>query len=216
MHYRRWKKTGNTDLPVKVASPPIPCAIAGCERPKFCRGWCRMHYARWHQTGSTELGVRPSPAPPPKASPRPLEERFWPKVQKSDEGCWLWLGGKTRLGYGVIWSLEERRQLMAHRVSWELASTERIGPNLVIDHLCRNPSCVRPDHLEVVTVAENTRRGDAPRLGAARQLAKTHCPQGHPYAEENTYVYASEGGGSRRVCRTCAITRTQQRRLAKG
>jgi hypothetical protein len=38
--------------------------------------------------------------------------------------------------------------------------------------------------------------------------AKTHCPQGHPYDEANTYRN-SKGG---RECRTCIRARQQQRR----
>jgi len=38
------------------------------------------------------------------------------------------------------------------------------------------------------------------RGGAEHQRAKTHCPHGHEYTEENTIVYPSDG---RRRCRTC-------------
>lgn len=59
-------------------------------------------------------------------------------------------------GYGVM-SVSGRRQYV-HRVSYEL----HIGPipeGLVIDHLCRNTRCFRPDHLEPVCQATNFRRG---------------------------------------------------------
>lgn len=46
----------------------------------------------------------------------------------------------------------------AHRYAYELAYGP-IAEGLVIDHLCRNKPCVRPDHLEAVTNAENIRRG---------------------------------------------------------
>lgn len=117
------------------------------------------------------------------------------------------MGGKSALGYGFIWSKPHGRSLQAHRVSWEIANGP-IPEGLVIDHLCRNPSCVNPEHLEPVTVAENTRRGLAPVVGALHQLSKTHCPQGHKYTPENTYRY-----GNGRHCRTCAIEKTQARRL---
>ncbi len=137
-----------------------------------------------------------------------MAERFWPKVQKTD-GCWIWIGTRTRMGYGQIWDLSRHGHAMAHRVSWEIANGSPIPDGLVIDHLCRNPSCVRPDHLEVVTVSQNTQRGLAPKKGRERNQAKTHCPKGHAYTDENTYRY-----GNRRVCRTCAIERTQARRRA--
>jgi hypothetical protein len=87
-----------------------------------------------------------------------LAERFWPKVAKSD-GCWLWLASTDARGYGQILSPGRRgKPLAAHRVSYELAYGP-IGSGLVIDHLCRNSRCVRPEHLEAVTQAENIRRG---------------------------------------------------------
>lgn len=65
--------------------------------------------------------------------------------------------------------------------------------------VCRNRICVRPDHLEPVTRRENVRRGIGP---AAVHARKTHCPQGHPYSEANTYHFAT---GTRRRCKICAI-----------
>jgi HNH endonuclease len=112
----------------------------------------------------------------------PLGGRFWSKVQRSESGCWEWTAAKT-VGYGRF--ADKGRTLLAHRVAYELL----IGPipeGLQIDHLCRNPSCVNPAHLEPVTSRENLLRG----VGEpARNAAKTHCPQGHEYSPENTYAY---------------------------
>lgn len=86
-------------------------------------------------------------------------ERFWAKVAKSD-GCWQWMAARTPKGYGQF--APHRRHVYAHRYVYELV----VGPipeGLTIDHLCRNRGCVRPDHLEVVTRGENTRRGATPR-----------------------------------------------------
>jgi hypothetical protein len=48
MHYRRWYRTGSTDLPTKIE---YLCDVAGCERPKQKRTWCELHYQRWRITG---------------------------------------------------------------------------------------------------------------------------------------------------------------------
>ncbi len=64
-----------------------------------------------------------------------------------------------------------------------------IQDGLHIDHLCRIPRCVRPDHVEPVTLAENNRR---------MQAVKTACPAGHAYAEHG-YL----DGRGYRVCRPC-------------
>lgn len=60
-----------------------------------------------------------------------------------------------------------RKNWLAHRLIFELLEGP-IDPDLVLDHLkavCCARWCVRPDHLEPVTIAENTRRGGG-RFGA--------------------------------------------------
>lgn len=72
----------------------------------------------------------------------------------------------------------------------------RIPDGHQVDHLCRRPGCVNPNHLEAVTPRENTLRGVGP---TARLSAVTHCPKGHPYSGENLAIRPT---GSRR-CRAC-------------
>lgn len=74
-----------------------------------------------------------------------------------------------------------------------------------LDHLCSNRSCVNGDHLEDAPHEVNVRRG----RGGENWAAKTHCPQGHPYDEENTNLYQG-----RRYCRKCGTERGRKWRLA--
>lgn len=144
----------------------------------------------------------------PKALiPAPL--RFWRKVDMQGPTtpyaagrCWQWTAGCDDDGYGAFRS-SPVRVVRAYRYAYETL-VGPVPPGLVIDHLCRNRRCVCPDHMETVTQGENVRRGDS---FASRNRAKTHCPQGHPYAEENTYR-ARDGG---RKCRTCARERMRRR-----
>ena|SRR3990167_1188480 len=132
---------------------------------------------------------------------RDSSERFWNLVNKTDS-CWLWNGGKTISGYGVFRLSNPRSLIMAHRFSYE----ELHGPiaeGLAIDHLCMNKPCVRPLHLEAVT----------PRVNNQRYAATiTHCPYGHLYSLENTYVRTS----GKRNCRTCHRIEETNRRNGKS
>jgi len=85
--------------------------------------------------------------------PKPIGERFWPKVKKT-KGCWLWEGTKNNMGYGMFMRVSPKKEL-AHRVSWALAYGS-IPPGKNILHKCDNPACVRPDHLFIGTKKDNT------------------------------------------------------------
>lgn len=138
-----------------------------------------------------------------------LLERFWLKVSKDDSGCWLWVGTVNRGGYGMKWDGE--RVIPAHRWSY-LHFVGPIPADYQIDHLCRVRHCVKPEHLEAVTAQVNSQRSTAGEVNGARQSAKTHCPQGHPYTEENSY-WRPDGRGKN--CRTCTYERNRARRLAR-
>lgn len=66
--------------------------------------------------------------------------------------CWEWTGGTTTAGYGQF-SGDDGKEL-AHRFSWSLANGADPG-ELQVMHLCENPPCVNPAHLELGTQSEN-------------------------------------------------------------
>ena len=94
--------------------------------------------------------------------------RFWDRVLVT-ETCWLWTGATQTRGYGSV-GVGNGRTALAHRVAYQ----QTVGPipdGMTIDHVCENKVCVNPDHLEVVTRAENTRRA------AERASTSCYCAQ---------------------------------------
>jgi hypothetical protein len=143
------------------------------------------------------------------------EERFWDQVRFIGAGpddCKMWGGPKMNLGYGHF--QVGKKTWKAHRYSFWLANGWL--PDGPLDHTCHGAdkscvggdtcphrACVEASHLQPATPQENTLAGRGP---AAENARKTHCSQGHPFNEENTYVYK---GGSRR-CRTCDNARQRE------
>lgn len=170
------------------------CKVTGCDAPvRNVRGWCNLHYQRWRRHGDPTVTLTMMGRPP--------GERFWSKVEKTP-GCWIWNGGRDREGYGRF-SLGHTETVRAHRWSYEQLVGE-IPPDMVLDHLCRNTSCVRPDHLEPVSARTNLLRG--PQTVATLNAAKTSCPAGHEYTPDNTYQHP----GGFRVCRICQREQSQR------
>jgi len=122
--------------------------------------------------------------------------RFWKHIQIDNaSGCWIW-NGTIRNGYGRVHYKKGFKT--AHRVVYEkLIGT--IPEGMTLDHLCRNRSCVKPNHLEVTDMRTNVLRG----FGAtAINARKTKCKRGHLLRGKNVY-WLPNGGG--RACRKCRI-----------
>jgi hypothetical protein len=144
-------------------------------------------------------------------------EKFLTLTRRAANGCLLWTGSRFRNGYGRVFVGSRldgsRRQLLAHRVAYELF----VGPipiGLTLDHVkargCRYRHCVEWAHLEPVTQAENLRRGDG---FAGKNFRKKRCKRGHLFTERNTM---KRPGG--RGCRKCfnMLVRDSNERFRKN
>lgn len=142
--------------------------------------------------------------------PTPLRTRLEMLIdRRGPDECWPWLGFISPDGYGRFRPTQDR-YVHAHRVVYE----EFVGPipdGLDIDHVkergCSLRHCMNPAHMEPVTSAENTRRGNGPAGVNAR---KTACIHSHPFTPENTYLYPD----GERACRECRRLADRNRRSA--
>lgn len=142
--------------------------------------------------------------------------RLWSKTVITSTGCIEWTGAIRDDGYGVAWF--EGSMARAHRLTlaWSLGS--ELPPRDVVDHLCRNRACVRPDHLEMVTRRENLARGVGPGSDAIRLADKADiCKRGHDLTAPD--AWRSREAGRKRTCRLCDNERVlngQRRRRSQG
>lgn len=172
--------------------------VAGRRLRRTCPGRSCVNPAHW------ELGRFNSSAD--------ARTRILDTIIESDGGCWVWQGDLNNKGYGRLsW---KGRPVFAHRLAYETWKGA-IAEGLVVDHLCSNPPCCNPDHLEPVTQSENMQRSNA-----KRGLPVT-CKEGHVFAETGFYEFLNTGKGRKqRLCKECHRQRTaryrQQKRDSSG
>lgn len=92
-----------------------------------------------------------------------------------ETGCWEWrASGKE--GYGHFKS--GGKTYMAHRWSWEFVA-ELPLPEDGLDHICRNPPCVRPGHLQPASGLLNTQLRDERKNYQLPEGAALYGPTKH-------------------------------------
>ncbi len=118
-----------------------------------------------------------------------------------DAPCWLHQGYRSK-GYGAMRA--NGKQVAAHRYMWTVMRGP-IPEGIHIHHLCEIKLCLNPQHMTLVTPREHVFLGNT---WARRHIETTHCPQGHPYDEANTY--------RRKTKRYCLECRRESDRRRRG
>lgn len=117
---------------------------------------------------------------------KPVEERYWPKVDRSGgpDACWPWTAHRMKSGYGLFAvpnGTSYAAPHLAHRVSWALVNGP-IPDGLFVCHSCDNPPCCNPSHLFLGTPQDNARDMQAKgraviRRGESATMAKLTTEQ---------------------------------------
>ena len=146
---------------------------------------------------------------------RTPEERFWPKVEKTDE-CWLWTASRYKSGgYGQF--TVDSLGIRAHRFAYELL----VGPipsGMCVLHRCDNPPCVRPDHLFLGTQHDNAKDRTAkgrtgPRLSGDKHPTRT--PE-RRQRYETVLALLAEGVSKAEIARRVGLTQRSIHYIVSG
>lgn len=74
------------------------------------------------------------------------------RIEKKENGCWLWTGPKWGKGYGVVQYLGKRWSVPSLLFTWHKGA---IPKGMCVCHTCDNPPCCNPEHLFLGTNAQN-------------------------------------------------------------
>lgn len=159
-------------------------------RQKYCRG-CKRDRA----SARRKVGV--------VHTPEVLVRRLLHNTVEAD-GCLLWQGARGRGGYGVC----HKPTYGEHRPHRAVVALLRgpIPDGHDVDHLCRVPACINPEHLQV--------REHLDHCTDNGWNLRSHCPQGHAYTPDNTYTHTASDGRTRRHCRACHRDRQRARKAS--
>lgn len=122
------------------------------------------------------------------------------KTKTNEIGCWLYTGSLSQ-GYGRVYyksRLEFLSRIIAKiKLNYELDDVINIVLHKLI---CPNKNCFYYDHLYLGTRSDNTYDSLKAGTFSRHELLITHCPSGHEYTSENTYINPNN---NKRYCREC-------------
>ena len=166
------------------------CARPGCTelvramRCKYCSRDC---------ASEAQIGV--------PASGLTLQQRFWSKVTKRDDRCWVWATQSLdRRGYGVL-QVSGNRQARATALAWEMTTGTPVPAGKILLHTCDNPACVRNDDTGIYRVGSD----ELPRVG--HLALGTHAQNNADAVAKRRHAFGERNGRARLTARDVALIR---------
>ena len=132
------------------------------------------------------------------ADPHALVARMLRRTVRTESGCWIFQGATNSRGYGIVCSGRKGKSVLTHRLV-VIARDGEIPNGMTVDHQCHDSHvcrdvascvhrrCVNPEHLAVMTAAENT----------GRRWESGLCAKGHPLTRR------TKGTRRQRECLVC-------------
>ena len=167
--------------PAPFPEEPNPSGLCQCGCGQLAPIARQTHRVRGHIKGKPKKFINGHQTRPDKPQ----------YIVDKTTGCWNWNWSKNKLGYGNL--TRDGKARKAYQVYYELEYGP-VPPGKELDHLCRNPSCVNPEHLEAVTHATNMRRGASTKLTEAdvRSIRDLHL-QGISYSKLSKQFAVTKG-----------------------
>lgn len=178
------------------------CKIETCQKQSNSKGWCKPHYDAWYRTGD------------PNSYVDPIERAkltLWEKIKivgwtRSENGCLEYNGYRNENGYGQFRDMVTNKLVRVHRIAYR----ELIGDikdDEVVMHICDNPACSEPTHLQKGTQEENIK--DMWSKNRAHNSDLKVCSNGHEYPIDRPKNI------DKNRCRICANERNRRYELRK-
>jgi len=113
----------------------------------------RSRVARWCQAAALQLGTYEDRARL-KTRGKTEGQFLWSRIDvRGRDECWPWMGSLRENGYGSLCNMPSGHKT-AHRAVYALL----VGPiteGEQVDHICNNPRCCNPRHLQAVSPTVN-------------------------------------------------------------
>jgi hypothetical protein len=179
-----------------------PCAVAGCRNNAHQRGLCQAHHSRLVRRGSTDGKMH---------RPKKVDQEtwFWLRTERNGE-CLEHLAHRV---HGRPQARINGERHPASRWAWILAHGP-VPAGLFVCHHCDNPLCVRPEHLFIGTVQDNS--DDMVRKGRSAKGEKCGASRTNAADVVEMRRLHAEGVSTARLSGIFGISKSQAKNIVNG